>query len=414
MNNDSYEITQDNNILITPTWFLKATPVVCIIGLCGNLLNLTVLHRQRATNSNKSFINLLICVASSDMFFCATVLLSSILQDEIVVLEDLVPRSQLYKLFLLYYGTAAINLFLMTSTWLVVTTALIRLIGIMFNFRSKVFFRHKLTAIFVIFFCALFSMPLCLYLEINHLSLALPPSLSATNLTLSSDNLPLLSDTLNGNETAPFITLYGYCARYSNTTMNFFAVYVNCVWPVLASFAPCFVLIVCNVLLIHRLRAANWARRSICLYMPNRRIAKESRLTFTLIIMFMAHVILILPSEVLKYYSLNKVWSEIDHQIAAVTNFMQTCNFAGNFILYLITNFSFRKLIEQCLASTEKRRYDERYMSVYHRHIAQPGELLRDASVTMFFYDSKNKHSSKLTSSAQSAPDTVEMRNFLV
>ena len=403
-----------SNILKTPSWFLVATPVVCIIGFGGNLLNLIVLQRQRTSNGNNSFIILLISVALSDMFFCITVLLSSIMQDEFIVLEDLVPRSKLYKLFVLYYGTAAINMFLMTSTWLVVTTAFTRLIGISFNSQTNVLYKHKFTAIFVIIFCALLSVPLCLYLEINHISLALPSLLSANNSTLSGDNLTLSTHIIfYGNETARFMTLYGYYARYSNPIMNLFAVYINCVWPVLASFAPCFVLIVCNVLLIHRLRAAIWARRSLCLYLPKKRHNKESRLTFTLIIMFGAHVVLVLPSEVLKYYSPNRVWGETGHQVAAVTNFMQTCNFAGNFILYLITNFSFRKAIERCLKSTEKRREDERNKSGYLRCASQPRELFRDASLTMFSCDNRNRHCSKLISSALNSPDTVEMSNFL-
>ena len=124
-------MTNDNcNILKTAPWFLVATPVVCIIGFNGNLhvLNLIVLQRQRTSNGNNSIIILLISVALSDMFFCLTVPLSSLLQYKFLVLENLVPRSQLYMRYWLYCGAAVIRLFLMTSMWFVETTALIRLI----------------------------------------------------------------------------------------------------------------------------------------------------------------------------------------------------------------------------------------------------------------------------------------------
>ena len=211
------------------------------------------------------------------------------------------------------------------------------------------------------FFCKLLSAPLCLYLDINHISLALPPSLYVNNLTLSDDNLTLSSSLIFcSNKTAHSMKLCGYYGRYFKLKMNLFTNYVNCIWHVQIRVVPCFVLIFYNVLLIHRLQAANWARRSLCLYLRKRRHDKEYRLTFTLIIMFSGHLMLILLSKALKYISPNRTWVDTSHQLAAVTNFMQTHNLAGNFTFHLRTNFNFRK--------AKKQEYDRRHVSTYHRH----------------------------------------------
>lgn len=409
IHNITEDTSQNSIVLKTPFWFQVATPVVCIVGLGGNLLNLIVLQRQRKSSGSDSFVILLIAIAVSDMFFCAAVLLSSFLQDEHIVLEDLVPSSLLYKLYFLYYGLAAINLFLMSSTWLVVATAFMRLVGIMapLNSRSSALFGHKITAVFVVCLsCILLCAPLCSYLEIGEVTIPMPPS-PKSNWTSSSMSM------LHNDNTAYFKTYYCYYARFSNSTMALFVVYVNGVWPVLASFAPCFALIICNVLLIHRLRMARWARRSICPQQTNSRQGSGLRLTFTLIIMFSAHVILVLPSEVLKYASPYKIWGETGHLVAAVTNFMQTCNFAGNFILYLMTNVAFRKAIERCLESSVVQVQDVVQFS-YHRRSTQrrdEREPLHHATVMKWRYNASERYAEQ-TSQMPGSPNAMAMRSF--
>jgi hypothetical protein len=71
---------------VAPAWYSYGLLVVCVVGVCGNALNLLVLTRRRlqATLSSveRSSNRTLIALALSDLLFCLTVLPAGLYTDE--------------------------------------------------------------------------------------------------------------------------------------------------------------------------------------------------------------------------------------------------------------------------------------------------------------------------------------------
>ena len=95
---DSYIVTPVKPL--APFWFQCSLFIVCIIGICGNLLNLFVLTHQRLLAAlspvEQSSNRLLIALATADLLFCSVVLPAVFFTDE----SYMQPAN---KMYILYY-----------------------------------------------------------------------------------------------------------------------------------------------------------------------------------------------------------------------------------------------------------------------------------------------------------------------
>ncbi|ELU15023.1 hypothetical protein CAPTEDRAFT_200954, partial [Capitella teleta] len=116
----------------SPYWFRIVIPIVCIVGIVGNLLNLFVLTRRRLLSSMQRLERCatygLTALALSDMLFCLTVLPNT--------LEF--PTS-VFSLYYRVYGIAFIHLFIMLSNWLTVVIAINRFLVVMYPIHARHF-----------------------------------------------------------------------------------------------------------------------------------------------------------------------------------------------------------------------------------------------------------------------------------
>ena len=134
-------------------------PTVCLFGIVGNILNLTILTRRKLRRSLRTVeqaANLcLIALALSDFMFCLFAFPTTFLPSE----------HYTEKGFILYYGMyspAIINVFILTSTWLTVTMATERYFAICHPLNQTLLMtlkRTKLIIVIVYMLSVLFNVP---------------------------------------------------------------------------------------------------------------------------------------------------------------------------------------------------------------------------------------------------------------
>ncbi|KAK6184704.1 hypothetical protein SNE40_007118 [Patella caerulea] len=349
-------------------------PVVCSFGLIGNTLNLLVLTRekQHRTLSKMEFSAHigLIALAFSDFMFCLLALLFTLL-----------PLKRFYdeQNMVLYYnwlGNGCITIFIVTSTWLTVVMAGERYMAVCHPFKARNLISLKRTrisvmGIFVV--CTLCTLPIFLESKIHQI------------------------DCPNGDK------FYTIKKRESFTRDVIVARRV--VWAILFDFIPCVALIYFNICLIWKIHKAKKLRENMApmrgrestllhqksrngnvkwqikfkkangnnsLQPPiqsrshslthdsnnsspkfnrhsSRKRNTESALnsvTATLVSVIILFLILVSPSEILKftlYYTSKSLQKNHRFDIVKyITNFMQALNFSTNFVLYCAINKSFR------------------------------------------------------------------------
>ncbi|XP_069112568.1 thyrotropin-releasing hormone receptor-like [Argopecten irradians] len=136
-------------------------PTVCAFGLIGNVLNLMVLTREKIhctlTKMEKSAHIGLIALAVSDFMFCFLALMFTILPLE-GVYKGLTP--------VLYYhwlGPSFITIFIITSTWLIVVMAGERYLAVCHPFKARKIIslkRTRITILLVYSVCIVLTIPL--------------------------------------------------------------------------------------------------------------------------------------------------------------------------------------------------------------------------------------------------------------
>lgn len=221
-----------------------------------------------------------------------------------------------------------INVFLISSTYLIIYTAAMRYFAVAspFRGRSNGFLRYSgQVSVFTVFLVTLMTLPQFFLHKI----------------------VMETADTNQSIDTEMFFTV---AARFDDDSTEAISVYITRVVPVLSSFLPCLLLVIFNVGLICQLRRATNVRRNACLErQPTHRSGHEEcnrRLTVTLIVMISAHIILVLPSDVIKYFDIYEMTGSVGDIVACVLNLSQACNFALNFLLYISMNSTFRETLQ--------------------------------------------------------------------
>ena len=295
------------------TWFEIMIPIISFLGIVGNVFNLLVLTRRRMLASmdrlEKSATYELVALALSDMLFCVTVFPHAFINEESYVVDS----GHQYILYYRLYGIGLLNLFLMISTWLIVTMSINRYIVVVYPLHARSTlstFRTVLIIVLVYVISTLMTLPHFLHQKI----------------------VQCLD--LNRN------VRYEYQSRFEGKVTAIVLFYVKWVWSILADFIPISILAFCNTRLIWELKRATSKRKRTA----HGKMVKQSnhKVTLILIIIVLMLLFLVAPSEILRYINPYKSWGETGHVIASITNVLQATNFAFNFILYCVVNATFR------------------------------------------------------------------------
>ena len=332
-------------------WFETVIPIVCVLGIMGNILTLLILTRPKMLAGmdrlEKSATYGLVALALSDMLFCVTVCPHSF----IAISRREVEPAYGYALYYRVYGIAAINLFLMISTWLVVTISVQRFMVVVYPFQA----RHLLSG------CNTVLSILLVY--VASVVCTAPHFMHSTVRKCQTLDGRVMLQIADTKIWQPEVTI----------KLRWYMIWI---WPIIADFIPLLVLVVCNSTLIRELRMAAKQRRLSC----NGRKVKgvNHRVTLTLVVIVVMFFVLVCPAEILKYINPFKAWGVAGHVVASVANVMQTLNFACNFALYCAVNRHFRQTLTSLVTCcTHRRHTGERSESRSHYSSAGRTTFLR-------------------------------------
>ena len=258
----------------------------------------------------------------------------------------MVYRRMNISLFLTLYGPYLLNLFIKTSTWLVVILALYRHAAISLSFARK----EYLTAV-----NTFLSILICFVFWI----LLLMP------LTWSWETK---TDTCQGKS---FIVL----------DIGKFELDVHMrqalthVWTAVGFLLPVCILAYCNMTMIISLRTTlqnTSSHTNPQSLQRHRRVATQRRVTITLVAIVASFFIFVFPSEVIQYYfelsSKRSFNQEITFNFTVACNLLQTINMSINFLLYCVVNSNFRatlsEMIPKCNARSGHANGNLNYSSV--------------------------------------------------
>ena len=346
-------------------------PIVCAFGVAGNLLNLAVLTRKQLVvtmeNLEKSAHNGLVALAISDLFFCLLVLPNAF--------KERGKFTYHADDFMLYYNTyvflPVVSLLIVCSCWLTVVMALARYFAICRPIHARAFIslrgtRVTLASVFVA--AVVFNLPLFFVYE----TLELP--INGTDLESSS---PLYVQTTT--------------ELFKQHEHGFYVAY-NVLHGVLGVVIPICVLAFCNFCLIGAVRRSSRLQRQ---HTATRKASDNAqRITITLVVIIILFVLLALPAEALKLYE--QLFPPKNHGKFAeslltntILNFMQSCNFAVNFVLYCTLNAQFRKtarflLLYLCTRKTSRTHLQatSAVTSTHNGHHIQMTSMTGDPSET--------------------------------
>lgn len=295
-------------------WLELAIPIICALGVVGNSLNLLVLTRRRLLCTmdrlEKSATYGLVALAFPDMMFCIAAF------PYVFIGQELCTEA-VYELYYKIYGIGCINLFLMMSTWLVVSMAVNRYIVVVYPFRARQNLGSSRTiAMIALIYVSSVIMTLPFFLHIK----VRPCQWYGGQLR------------------------FEFTSRWTKTITGPMRTYIQWAWPIAAVFIPIVILAFCNTRLIQTLRSAQLSRRDTC---RGQNIAdKNHKVTLTLVIIVLSLLLLVSPSEILRYFNPYRHWGYAGQVVASITNIMQTMNFAVNFILYCAVNATFRQTLK--------------------------------------------------------------------
>ncbi|XP_067651068.1 putative G-protein coupled receptor F59B2.13 [Haliotis asinina] len=295
-----------------------ALPSVCLFGMVGNVLNLTILTRRKL---QKSFRTLemaanycLVALAVSDLMFCVFAFPTTFLSG-----DDMYDNTA-FLLKYRMYGTAIINVFIMVSTWLTVAMSLERFLAICYPLRQDLYLttrRIKIIIVISYIFSFIFNVPILWRYE--------PRLLCSTNS----------SHPIYMPKTVPLLGSVKIDTAY------------RILWAFIGNFIPLILLFYFNVCLCRKIYRSYKMRQK---FKQDRHGSENSShtLTITLVVIVVMFFILVAPSEiVIVIAKITNNESNYSYMtIEAVMNFLQSLNFSVNFILYCIISPYFRKTLK--------------------------------------------------------------------
>ena len=320
-----YNFTVDPLMLAEQKWYQNAESVIdryvthyiCMVGIIGNVINFLVLSRKSLTEhmgrmEKSSHIGLL-GLAVSDFFYC----LCSIPQ----VYQPSrfgTPRIDFWHVYSAY-GTACINCFLLSSSWLTVSMAVCRYLAICHPLKAR-----------------------------QHLGMTASRCIIAGVFLLSIlFNLPRFwmsetawYDCVGGGQS--YFNMPGYMQTNKAANMTYTWLYF-----LFGILFPLLVLTYCNTYLVKAIHGSNKLRRQ---HSSSSHQEATRIVTLTLCIIVVMYIVLVGPAELVTF------WRPYVHNnprrygfAVKVCNALQMLNFAVNFILYCVINVHFRKVVRELL-----------------------------------------------------------------
>ena len=321
------------------------TTSICLIGMIGNIITLTVLLQKNFLRKfgkkklEQSSLQSIVALSLADLFFCVFSLPQYFLRDETE------PLALHYSFNLLYhtYHSALINIFVLLSTWLTVTMAIQRFLLICHPIRARSRYRKMFTKyplIFVAILCGLFTFPRFFFRSIHSV------------------------DCMEGYSVYFSGPAWFHKVGNSQIRTTYLVLYF-----VVAIFIPFLILVYCNLNLILALKHSATLRRNSAHTRWARSVSTSddsgktgsgvsasndasSRLTLTFIIIIIMTLLLVLPVEVMTFLS-DLAYSPYNYRnvinfVSSLLNATQAVNFSANFILYCSLNSQFRRSFQRC------------------------------------------------------------------
>lgn len=316
--------TDSSGFSLSLSWIQVVLPVVCIIGISGNILNLLVLTRKRLYSPMQTLersANIgLTGLALSDLLFSIVALPYPFL----VNFPPRVAAAYGFVLYYRYYSIAFFNLCLMISMYLVMLLAVERYLVTYSPQRAKTLMQP----------CATVSLVAAVYV-----------------LCCGATVPYFLNMRVVACVDATGRDFYELRQRWAETSTQhtWLTAYMTWCWPCVAVFGPLLVLLVCNLRLVLTLRSSLLLQ---CRCPSNARQKLHSyRVTLLLIIIVFMAIVLITPAELLKLINPYKTWGPVGFVIADVANVLQATNFAFNFMLYCAVDRRFRIIVKELLTA---------------------------------------------------------------
>ncbi len=248
-------------------------------------------------------------------------------------------------LFFTIYGPYFQNLFIKTSTWLVVTLALYRNAAISFPIAAKQYLTAMNTCIAVL---------ICFVTWILFL-------------------LPMLWSWVVDEITCPngdYFIMLDVGTFEENITMRKALTHT---WTAIGFILPVCILAYCNLKMIISLhtslrRSGTGRRASAQSSQHNHRLAAQRRMTITLITIVASFFLLVFPSELFQYYldfGAQEQTSDMIANLVITCNTFQSINMSINFVLYCGVNSNFRKTLKKLVpVCCQRKRIDNSYDTI--------------------------------------------------
>ena len=296
------EVPRDIVAIVKDGLYNIGIPIMCIFGILGNILNVVVLTRKQMSRAmdrmEKSVHYGLIALAVSDLLFCVVILPSAFIPQE----RTYIGESSMGMIYYNMYMEPFINMFLLSSTWLTIMMASGRYLAVCHPIRARWVLGMKVTRFFI-------ASVFVLAVTIN-MPQFWKNAIMETNCATHCYCYTIITGEL-----------------YKNKTFEFA---YNIFWSLAGVFIPLFILAFCNFCLIKALKDSQRMRK---MYRANKSSHDSGhRLTPTLISIVVLFMVLVSPSEILKFLQQYVVNQQHPEQLEAyqtavvVTNFMQVSN----------------------------------------------------------------------------------------
>ncbi|ELT92858.1 hypothetical protein CAPTEDRAFT_190544 [Capitella teleta] len=297
-------------------------PIIFALGMVGNLLNLVVfgyrVHVIHLEQLEKSATAGLISLAISDFFFCFVGFPAAFYPESVVFI---IPKD-MGDVIGFYYNAfqpGLRNLFLFTSTWLVIAISAERYIAVCFPIRSRWIIKMKKTIL-------------------SHVLIFL------VGILLS---IPDFIKYQFHSDCGECPCLYRRLSSYITSFRTFGRTH-HILWAILGTYLPLFILAFTSVKLVQSLIRS----RSLSMTDPNRYSC--GRITRSVVCIVCSFLLLVCPSMVMQslipLFDSHKYNNSSQIGIAVILlNVLQAIKFASNFVLYCAVNKQFRNNLRRAI-----------------------------------------------------------------
>ncbi|CAD5125200.1 unnamed protein product [Dimorphilus gyrociliatus] len=309
----------------------KLIPTICLFGIVGNLLNIIVLTRKQLQSVmdrlEKSAHDGLLALSVSDLCYC----LSSFplyLQTDSNKYTHMFMENSFMVYYSMYKGYV-FNVFMMCSAWLTIVMAASRYVAVCHALQARRVISVKCTRIAII---------LCFVVS----SVFNTPDLFGVKRYKCHPPI---------NCTCYFVD---YPNPFGSKMIHKAYIYLQ---PILITFIPLCILLVCNIFLLIELKRSARMRRLHVIQATSS--TPRLRVTLTLISIILLFICFVFPSEVFKFLKsepqVHQKFDNSKHIANTICNGMVAVNFSANFFLYCFVNPNFRSTMRNMLCGRLKQ-----------------------------------------------------------